>query len=132
MIRPVAAIVMTLASLSAPLAQEAAPAAAPAPVIEIDPSATIDSSPKQLNLLTGLYATQAIIEICAVTVPADVVTRMDRQRLAYEGALGMDASTGTRAYESTKAEVQKTSPDCAEGSPDRQGVDAVLAIYLNN
>ena len=134
MIRPVVAIALTLAGLSAPLAQEVAPAPAPAeaPVISIDPAASIDTSPKQLNLLTGLYATQALIEICAVTVPADVVTKMDRHRLLYETTLGMDTATGTKAYESTKAEVQQTGPDCAEGSTDRKGVDAVVAVYMTN
>lgn len=132
MIRPAAAFVLTLAGLGTAFAQEATPVPAEAPVIRIDPAANIDNSPKQLNLLTGLYATQAVIEICAVTVPEDVVTKMGRQRMAYETALGMDAATGSRAYESTKADVQQTSPDCADGSADRLGVDEVLAIYLAN
>lgn len=130
MTRLIAAFALSLFAVAAPLAQEATPPVA-APNIEVDPSAVIDNTPKQLDLLTGLYATQAVIEICAITVPADVNERMTRDRQRYESLLIMDAETASRAYASTKAEVEKTTPDCAEGSVDRQGVEAVLSAYQN-
>jgi hypothetical protein len=142
MIRLIAILAFVLAGLGAPLAQEAPPPTTPpaapapsteaapaAPDIQVDPSATIDNTPKQLKLLTGIYATQAVIDICSITVPEDVATAMSNDRKRYEGLLIMDEAASTRAYEATKAEVQSTAPDCAEGSTDRQGVDAVLAAY---
>jgi len=130
MFRFASALALTLVAAAAPLAQEAAPAPA-APEIQVDPNAVVDNTPKTLNLLTGIYATQAVIEICSVTVPEDVTERMTRDRQRYENLLLMDAPTAERAYASTKAEVEKTAVDCAEGSPDRQGVDAVLSAYQN-
>ena len=115
--------------LGAAFAQEAAPAAPATPTIQIDPAAPIDATPKQVKLLTGLYATQAVIDICAITVPEPVAAAMNYDRKRYENVLVMDAAASASAYEKTKAEVQSTTPDCADGSADRQGVDAVLSIY---
>lgn len=123
MMKSFAVLGFLLAGLSAPLAQDAAP------TIEIDPAAPINSMPKHANLLTGLYATQAVIDICAITVPEPVMTAMNFDRKRYENLLTMDEAASTRAYRDTKAEVERTAPDCAEGSPDRQGVEAVLSIY---
>lgn len=119
-----------LAGLGAPLAQEATPAVPSAPAdIRIDPAAPINAMPKQANLLTGLYATQAVIEICAITVPEPIIKAMSIDRKRFENVLVMDETASNRGYEQVKAEVQRTGPDCAEGSVDRKGVDAVLSVY---
>ena len=129
MIRPLAALAFIALSLGAATAQEALPAQPTTPEVVVDPAATIDATPKQANLLTGLYATKAVIEICAVTVPADILTGISTDQQRLETGLGMDPATAEKAYVQVKADVEKTTPDCAEGSPDRASVDAVVAIY---
>ena len=132
MIRSIAALAVFAALTGAVAAQEAAPAAPAvpaAPEIVIDPAAAIDTTPKQANMLTGFYATQAVIEICAVEIEADVAAGMAADRGRLETALSMDTPTAEQAYAKVKADVEKTAPDCTDGSPDRIGVDAVTAIY---
>ena len=129
MIRPLAALAVLTLMSGASIAQEAAPAAAPE--IVFDPAASLNTSPKQANMLTGFYATLAVIEICAVSVEPDITAGMEADRKRLETALGMDLATAASAYGQVKADVEKTAPDCTEGSPDRQGVDAVTAIYAN-
>lgn len=127
--RPLAALAFLALGLGATAAQDAVPAQPAAADIVVDPTASLDVTPKQANLLTGLYATRAVIEICAVTVAPDVLAgiTIDQQRL--ETGLGMDPATAEKAYIQVKADVEKTTPDCTDGSPDRASVDAVAAIY---
>lgn len=127
MIRPFAALAVLALISGASVAQEAAPATAPE--IVIDPTATIDTTPKQANMLTGFYATQAVIEICAIQIEPNITEGMAADRARLETALSMDAAAATSAYAQVKADVEKTQPDCADGSADRAGVDAVTAIY---
>lgn len=127
MIRPLTALAVLALTLGASVAQEVAPPANPD--IVIDPTASLNTTPKQANMLTGFYATLAVIEICAVTIEPDIATGMDADRKRLETALGMDPAMVATAYDQVKADVEKTSPDCAEGSPDRLSVDAVTAIY---
>jgi len=127
MIRPLTAFAVFAFTLGAAAAQEAAPAAAPE--IVIDPAASIDTTPKQANMLTGFYATQAVIELCSVTIEPNIAEGMAADRARLETALSMDAAAAASAYAQVKADVEKTQPDCAEGSTDRAGVEAVTAIY---
>lgn len=127
MIRPLAALAVLALMSGASVAQEAAPAAAPE--IVVDPAATLNTTPKQANMLTGFYATQAVIELCAVVIEPTIAEGMAADRARLEAALSMDAATAATAYAQVKADVEKTQPDCADGSPDRMGVDAVTAIY---
>lgn len=127
MIRPLAALALLSLTLSPALAQQAAPAA-PADIV-VDPAAKLNTSPKQANMLTGFYATQALIEICAIALEPDIVTGMAVDRSRLETALGLDVASAGATYAKVKAEVETTGPDCADGSPDRLGVDAVTAIY---
>lgn len=128
MIRPLVALAV-LAGLGLPaLAQETAPAA-PAPAeIVVDPTASPAAS-RQTNMLTGFYATMAVIELCALTIDQPVLDGMAADRTRLENALAMEAPTGATAYARIKADVEKTTPDCTEGSADRVSVDAVTAIY---
>ena len=124
----------TLALLALSLVPAAAQEAAPTPTqpaaadIAIDPAANV-AQPKQADLLTGLYATRAVIEICSVAVEPAVTDAMaaDEERLA--AALRLDAAASEEGYATVKASVERTAPDCAEGSADRAGVDAVTSIY---
>ena len=130
MTRSLAALAAFALLSSVAVAQEAAPAAPAASAdIVVDPAATRPVNPKQTDMLTGFYATQAVIEICAVELEQGVRDGMAADRERLETALGMDAATASSAYDRVKADVETTSPDCAEGSPDRIGVDAVTAIY---
>ena len=126
MIRPLAVFAaLTLISGTA-IAQEVAPAAAPD--IVIDPDASLNTSPKQANMLTGFYATLAVIDICTITLEPDITAGMEADRKRLETALGMDPAMADAAYAQVRADVEKTTPDCADGSPDRSGVDAVTSI----
>lgn len=127
MIRPLAALAVLAFTLGASVAQEATPAAVPD--IVIDPAANLNASSKQANMLTGFYATQAVIELCALTIEPSIIAGMMADRARLEAALSMDSATAGTAYAAVKADVEKTSPDCTEGSSDRLGVDAVTAIY---
>ena len=129
MIRPFAALAVLALTIGAAAAQEAAPAAPAAPDIVVDPAATLNTTPKQANMLTGFYATQAVIEICAVAIEPNIAEGMAADRARLETALGMDATAAAAAFAQVKADVEKTQPDCADGSADRAGVDAVTAIY---
>ena len=114
-------------TIVAPLAQDAAPA--PAPTITVDPHAIVDAMPKQGQLLTGLYATQATIELCNITVAEPGVTAMAAHRRQLETEFHLEGETAVKAYETVKADVEKSGVDCTEGSPDRQQTDAVIAVY---
>ncbi|MHA6730165.1 hypothetical protein [Devosia sp. A369] len=130
MIRPLAALTILALSLGPVLAQPVAPAApAATPDVVIDPAAKLNTSPKQANMLTGFYATQAVIELCAIALEPNIVTGMAVDRSRLETALGLDVASAGAAYAQVKADVEKTTPDCTDGSPDRLGVDAVTAIY---
>lgn len=134
MIRTFAALTLLLVGTASLAAQEAAPAPAPAAAppaanVVVDPMAPIDNTPKNANLLTGLYATKAVIELCSVTVDPAVLTRITNDQKRFEAGMGMDGATGEKAYAQVKADVEKTTPDCAEGSPDRKSVEAVVSIY---
>lgn len=111
-------------SLAGAHAQEAA-----APQITVDPLAIVDAMPQQGMLLTGLYATQATIELCSVPVIEPGTTAMNAHRRQLESELRMDEATATAAYAAIKGDVEKAGVDCAEGSPDRAQADEVIAIY---
>lgn len=130
MIRSIAALATMVLLTGTVVAQEAAPATPPAaPAVVIDPAAQLNTSPKQVNMLTGFYATQAVIELCSLPIEADIAAGMAADRTRLETSLSMDAPTAEAAYAKVKADVEKTVPDCTDGSPDRISVDAVTAIY---
>tara|TARA_R110002020_G_scaffold76359_8_gene193552 strand:+ start:440 stop:925 length:486 start_codon:yes stop_codon:yes gene_type:complete len=113
----------------APAAPAAAPAAPAATDIVVDPAAAIPTAPKQANLLTGFYATLAVIDICAIPVADDVKAGMAGDQKRLEASVGLDEASAAKAYAEVKTDVEKTTPDCAEGSADRASVDAVTGIY---
>ena len=116
-------------TIGAPLAQEDTPAPATAPTITVDPGAVVDAMPKQGQLLTGLYATQATIELCNITVAEPGVTAMNAHRRQLESDFHLEGESAVKAYETVKADVEKAGIDCAEGSADRQQTEAVIKIY---
>lgn len=119
------ALAVLALTIAAPLAQEATPA----PTITVDPNAIVDAMPKQGQLLTGLYATQATIELCNITVTEPGVTAMNAHRRQLETDFHLEGESAVKAYETVKADVEKAGVDCAEGSADRQQTDAVIAVY---
>ncbi|MGV8831546.1 MAG: hypothetical protein ACOH2N_06180 [Devosia sp.] len=130
MIRSLAVIALLALGLNSAMAQDAAPVPAPAPAdIAIEPAASIPATPKQTNLLTGFYATLAVIEICDINIPDDVSAGMAGDQKRLETSVGLDQASATEAYAKVKAEVTQTAPDCTQGSPDLASVDAVTAIY---
>ena len=127
--RFVPALCVLALTIAAPLAQEAAPAPDTPPKITVDPSAVVDAMPKQGQLLTGLYATQATIELCNITVAEPGVTAMNAHRRQLESEFHLEGETAQKAYDTVKADVEKAGIDCTEGSPDRQQTEAVIAVY---
>jgi hypothetical protein len=114
------------------MAQDATPATDAAPAtqnIVIDPAARLPNTSRQTNLLTGFYATLAVIEICALPLADEIKAGMTGDRRRLEASVGLDAVKAGQAYAKVLADVRSTSPDCAQGSPDRASVDAVTAIY---
>ncbi|KKB77876.1 hypothetical protein VW35_14630 [Devosia soli] len=126
---PRLSLALSLLAVLAPAAyaQDAAPAAKPN--ITVDPRAIVDSMPQQGTLLTGLYATQATIELCSVEASEPATTAMNAHRRQLETELRMDEPTAAAAYAAIKSDVEKAGVDCAEGSSDRQQAAQVIAIY---
>jgi hypothetical protein len=131
MIRPLLVLGFVAAALNIAVAQETPSVPAPSDVV-VNPAAPINATPKQANLLTGMYATKAVIEICAISLEDGVLNGMDVDQKRLETSLAMDAPTAEKAYAQVKADVEKTTPDCAEGSADRLGVEAVADIYKSS
>ena len=134
MIRSLAVLAVVAAGLGTVAAQETAPASPAAPNaadIVINPSAVVNTMPKQANVLTGLYATRAVIELCSVPVDPAVLSSLEADQARLETSLNMDTPTGATAYARVKGDVEKTTPDCAEGSADRASVDAVVSFYTS-
>ena len=127
--RFVPALCVLALTIAAPLAQEAAPAPDTPPKITVDPSAVVDAMPKQGQLLTGLYATQATIELCDIAVTEPGATAMNAHRRQLESEFHLEGETAQKAYDTVKADVEKAGIDCTEGSPDRQQTEAVIAVY---
>ena len=135
MIRSLAVFTVLALGLSSALAQETAPAApaplatpAPADVV-INPAAPISATSKQNDLMTGFFATMAVIEICAIEVPQPIKDGMAGDQSRLEASVGLDANTAAIAYSKVKTAVQKTNPDCTPGSADLASVEAVTKIY---
>ena len=123
--RKLLALLLVTLALPAAHAQEAAPK----PAITVDPLANITAMPKQGTLLTGLYATRATIEICAVPLIEPGATAMNAHQRQLETDLRLDETGAANAYAAVKADVEKAGVDCAEGSDDRKQADAVIGIY---
>lgn len=119
------AALLLAATLMGAQAQEAAPETK----ITVDPHAIVDAMPRQGWLLTGLYATQATIEVCGITVTEPGTAAMSAHRRQLESELRMDEATGEAAYAAVKADVEKAGLDCTEGSTDREQTQAVIAVY---
>ena len=126
-IRTSAALALLALSLLPAAAQEATPTQPAAEDIVVDATAAIPGQSKQADLLTGLYATRAVIEICAVQLDASVTDAMaaDEQRL--ETALRLDAPSGDQAYAAVKADVVLAMLVAGTGS-SREGLNAVAAV----
>jgi len=116
MIRPFAALAFLALGLGAAIAQDAAPAAA-TPEVVVNPTAPLTVSPKQANMLTGFYATQAVIEICALTIDPAILAGMDADRQRLELALGMDVATADQAYAQVKSDVRPPRPIAPTAAP---------------
>ena len=140
MFRSLAMLPVLALGLTSALAQETAPAtpAAPAPLTQpapadvvIEPAAPIGATTKQDDLMTGFFATMAVIEICAIEVPAAIKDGMTGDQKRLEASVGLDANTAAIAYSKVKSAVQQTAPDCTPGSADLASVEAVTKIYAD-
>jgi hypothetical protein len=128
---PAAALLLALAATTATFAQEATTTAPADTQVTVDPNANVRALPKAVDVLTGLYATLATVEICEITLDPAIASAIDADRASMEAAAAFDQPTGEKAYQAVLADVRKTNPDCADGSPDRLGVDAVTAVYAS-
>lgn len=134
MIRSFAVLAVLALGLNTAMAQDVAPAplAPPAPAdVVIDPAAPIPATSKQNDLMTGFFATMAVIEICAIDVPQAIKDGMTGDQKRLEASVGLDDNTAALAYSKVKSAVQKTNPDCTPGSADLASVEAVTKIYAD-
>ena len=110
--------------LEAPSANSNNPAPLPGePVISIN----MPASPS--DLLTGLLATRALIEICELPLDIAIGNAMDADQADFVARLQLAPDAADATYEQIRTATEARTPDCAEGSPDRQGVEAVLSAY---
>lgn len=127
------ALIATLVAMSPAAAQQAAetstPSASSTPSVTIDPRASLAVQPKQQTMLTGLYATQATLDLCAIAPTEPATINMNAHRRQLETGLGLDEAAGEKAYQAVRSDLEKAGVDCTETSPDRQQTDAVLAVY---
>jgi len=127
---PAAAALLFALATTASFAQEATTPPADSQVT-VDPRANVRALPKAVDVLTGLYATLATVELCEIALDPAVEAAVAADRASMEAAAGFDQATGERAYQAVLADVRRTEPDCTEGSPDRVGVDAVTEVYAS-
>ena len=134
MIRSLAVLSVLALGLNSALAQDAAPAplTTPPPAdVVINPAAPISTASKQSDLMTGFFATMAVIDICAIDVPQAIMDGMSGDQKRLEASVGLDANTAALAYSKVKSAVQETNPDCTPGSADLASVEAVTKIYAD-
>ncbi|MCS6762567.1 MAG: hypothetical protein MO846_11900 [Candidatus Devosia symbiotica] len=129
MIRSLAVLTVLALSLNPAMAQDATPATAPD--IVVDPAAPIPAISKQNDLMTGFFATMAVIKICAIDVPQAIKDSMSGDQTRLEASVGLNANTAALAYSKIKSAVEKTNPDCTPGSADLASVEAVSKIYAD-
>lgn len=130
--RPLSAALLVSCLCVAPaLAQDVTTDAAGAAnaKLTIDPKAALDTQPQSVDILTGLYATLATVDICKIELAEPVSTAMNADRKRLETSLSMDEATADKAYASVHDDVEKTGLDCSDGSTDRQQTDAVISVY---
>lgn len=145
--RSVRFALLGLALLAVPaLAQEAAPAPAepavpapaapaegapaPATAAPVDPATTAFALPPSPDdLLTGLYATRAVAELCNITIDPVTVEAMAADEAAFIEQLGITREVADNAFAEIRTAVEGQAPDCTPGSADVAGVEEVLAVY---
>jgi hypothetical protein len=81
------------------------------------------------DLLTGLYATRALAEICEITIEPAVLAAMEADQTAFAERLNVSAASAEGTYQEIRGAIESTSPDCAPGSADVAGVNDVIAVY---
>lgn len=114
------------AELEAPTANSANPAPLPGePVVSLN----MPANPR--DLLTGLYATKALIEVCEVSLTAEVSGAMEADEMRFLSQLGLDPQSAQASYGEILAATQTRNPDCAEGSADRAAVSEVVTVYTD-
>lgn len=91
------------------------------------PALTVPPDPR--DLLTGLYATKGLAEICGIAIDAKTEEAMTADEAQYVANLGITPEAADNAYEEIKSTLEARGPDCSDGSADVAGVTEVLDLY---
>jgi len=141
MLRPARLMLLCLPLLTAPvIAQEAAPAPAPQPApaqaappagqaVAPDEATAFALPPNANDLLTGLYATRAVAELCSITIDPATVEAMASDEARFIEQLGITQEVADNAFTEIRTAIEDRAPDCDPGSTDVAGVEEVLAAY---
>ena len=135
MIRSIAVLAFLAAGLGAAHAQETT-VTPPAPAdVVVNPAAPINATPKQANLLTGMYATKAVIELCAMTLEEGIVRRHGcrpeaARNIAADGRAALPRRPMPRSRQTWKR-LHLTAPKAARtGSASRPSPISTRPAHL--
>lgn len=106
-----------------------APASGEGVTLEGTPVPALTVPPDPRDLLTGLYATKGLAEICSIAIDAKTQEAMSADEAQYVANLGITAEAASQAYDEIKATLEAREPDCSDGSGDVAGVTEVLDLY---
>ncbi|GLQ53393.1 hypothetical protein [Devosia nitrariae] len=106
-----------------------APTSGEGVTVEGTPVPTLTVPPDPRDLLTGLYATKGLAEICGIAIDAKIQEAMSADEAKYVANLGITAEAAGQAYDEIKSTLEAREPDCGEGSGDVAGVTEVLDLY---
>lgn len=106
-----------------------APTSGEAVTLEGTPVPALTVPPDPRDLLTGLYATKGLAEICSIAIDAKTQEAMSADEAQYVANLGITAEAASQAYNEIKATLEARGPDCSDGSGDVAGVTEVLDLY---
>lgn len=106
-----------------------APTSSEAVTLEGTPVPALTVPPDPRDLLTGLYATKGLAEICGIAIDAKIQEAMSADEAQYVATLGITAEAAGKAYDEIKSTLEARGPDCSDGSGDVAGVTEVLDLY---
>jgi len=97
-----------------------------------EPVISLNMPANPSDLLTGLLATRALIELCDVPLDINIASAMDTDQAAFAQRMEITPEAVNASYEQIRTATETRGPDCAEGSADRQGIEAVVSVYRDS
>jgi hypothetical protein len=97
-----------------------------------EPVISLNMPANPSDLLTGLLATRALIEVCDVPLDINIASAMDTDQAAFAQRMQIAPEAVNASYAQIRTATETRGPDCADGSDDRQGIDAVVSVYRDS